>query len=57
MASVRFPQMSEMRTLGAAWEVERAREGDSAAKKGQNLVKFDWNSVYCLKATYLTFKR
>lgn len=52
MASVRFPQMSEMRTLGAAWEV-----GDRAAKKGQNLVKFDWNSVYCLKATYLTFKR
>ena len=32
MASVRFPQMSEMRTLGAAWEVERARGGQSGQK-------------------------
>ncbi len=27
MASVGFPQMSEMRTQGAAWEVERAGGG------------------------------
>ena len=32
MASVRFPQMSEMRTLGAAWEVKRARGGQSGQK-------------------------
>ena len=50
MASVGFPQMSEMRTLSPAWE-GRGREGAHIEKggNGKNLVKFDWKMCLLFK--------
>ena len=56
MASVGFPQMSEMRTQGAAWEVESGEgwRGTARLKGGEIWLTLTGKCVYCL--SYLTFK-